>query len=61
MSALYLLIGFSTLVALIFLAAFFWAVRSDQYEDMHTPAMRILFDDDAPEDQRSQNSREKES
>lgn len=39
-----MLIGFSLLVALIFLGAFFWAVRSGQYDDANTPAMRILFD-----------------
>lgn len=46
MSALYVLIGFSLLVALLFLWAFFWAVRNDQYADTYTPAMRILFDND---------------
>ena len=57
MSALYLLIGFSMLVALVFLGAFFWAMRSDQYKDTHTPAMRILFDDNTSKSQRSQDSR----
>jgi cbb3-type cytochrome oxidase maturation protein len=46
-SALYLLIGFSMLVALIFLAAFFWAVRRDQFRDTCTPALRVLFDEAA--------------
>lgn len=50
MSALYLLIGFSLIVALAFLAAFFWAVRRGQYADVHTPAMRILFDDPPKEE-----------
>lgn len=45
MSALYLLIGFSLAVALVFLAAFLWALRTDQYRDTCTPAMRVLFDD----------------
>ncbi|NKB69348.1 MAG: cbb3-type cytochrome oxidase assembly protein CcoS [Candidatus Latescibacteria bacterium] len=48
MSALYLLIGFSLAIALVFLWAFFWAVKNDQYDDTHTPAMRILLDEDAP-------------
>ena len=56
MSALYLLIGFSMLVALVFLGAFFWAMRSDQYKDTHTPAMRILFDDNRSKTRRSQDS-----
>ena len=44
MSAIYLLISLSLLVALGFLAAFIWAVRSGQYEDTYTPSLRILSD-----------------
>jgi cbb3-type cytochrome oxidase maturation protein len=40
-----LLIGISLLIALIFLVAFFWNVRSGQYDDMFTPSARMLFDD----------------
>jgi nitrogen fixation-related uncharacterized protein len=32
---------------LAFLAGFIWAVRSGQFEDTCTPAMRILSEDDA--------------
>lgn len=45
MSVLVLLISFSLIVALIFLAAFIWAVRSGQYDDTESPSVRILFDD----------------
>jgi len=45
MEVMYLLIGFSLLVALIFLGLFFWAVRSGQFDDQYTPSMRVLFDD----------------
>jgi cbb3-type cytochrome oxidase maturation protein len=45
MSVIVILIAFSFLVAGGFLAAFLWAVRSGQYEDRHTPSIRILFDD----------------
>lgn len=45
MSALVLMIGFSLVVALVFLAAFLWALRSQQFRDTHTPAIRMLFDD----------------
>lgn len=44
MEVIFLLIGFSLLVALIFLWLFFWAVRDGQYDDAYTPSMRILFD-----------------
>lgn len=45
MEVIFLLIGFSLLVALIFLALFVWAVKDGQYDDAYTPSLRILFDD----------------
>jgi len=33
-------------MALIFLGAFFWSLKSGQYEDTYTPSMRVLFDDE---------------
>jgi len=45
MSVIIILIGFSLFVALMFLTAYFWAVRSGQYDDKYTPSVRILFDD----------------
>ena len=50
MSIIFLLIGISLLVALTFLAAFFWAVRTGQYEDEYTPAVRMLFEDETEPD-----------
>lgn len=45
MSVIIVLILASLLVGLIFLGAFVWSVRSGQYEDIFTPAMRVLLDD----------------
>ncbi|BDD06234.1 cbb3-type cytochrome oxidase assembly protein CcoS [Aureibacter tunicatorum] len=45
MSVIFILIIFSVTVAIGFLIAFFWAVRSGQYEDTYSPSVRILFDD----------------
>ncbi len=45
MSVIVVLIAFSFIVAGGFLAAFLWAVRTGQFEDRHTPSIRILFDD----------------
>lgn len=42
---MYMLIGFSILLALLFLLAFFWASRSGQNDDLYTPGIRMLFDD----------------
>ena len=46
MSIIYFLIGCSVLLALIFLAAFFWAQHTGQNDDLYTPSIRILLDDD---------------
>ena len=45
MTIIFLLIGISLIVALLFLSAFLWAVRSGQYEDTYTPAVRMLFEE----------------
>ena len=47
MSAIYLLISLSLLVALGFLAAYLWAVHGGQYDDTVTPSLRILMDEPA--------------
>lgn len=44
MNVIFLLITASTVVALLFLAAFTWAVRSGQFDDDRSPAVRILGD-----------------
>lgn len=46
MSVIIVLIGFSLLVAIIFLILFIRAVRSGQFDDKYTPSIRILFDDE---------------
>jgi cbb3-type cytochrome oxidase maturation protein len=40
-----LLVGVSLIVAIGFLIAYLWAVKSGQYDDKYTPSVRILFDD----------------
>jgi cbb3-type cytochrome oxidase maturation protein len=45
MSVMYILIGCSLLLAIGFLSAFIWSVRSGQLDDDYTPSVRILFDD----------------
>ena len=48
MSVMFVLIGFSLLVALVFLGLFIWAVKSGQFDDKYTPSVRMLFDDEKP-------------
>jgi cbb3-type cytochrome oxidase maturation protein len=45
MKIIFLLIAIGLVIALGFLGAFIWAVKSGQYDDDYTPSIRILFDD----------------
>ncbi|MEL7118742.1 MAG: cbb3-type cytochrome oxidase assembly protein CcoS [Bacteroidota bacterium] len=51
MKVIILLILVSLVVALGFLMAFMWAVRTGQFDDDYTPSVRILFDDETNEKQ----------
>ena len=44
MSAFFIMIGASLLLAIGFLIAFIWSVKSNQYEDDYTPSVRMLFE-----------------
>jgi len=46
LSAIILLISVSIFVAACFLLAFIWSAKDGQYEDIYTPSVRILFEDD---------------
>ncbi len=48
MSGLVLLIPVALGLGLAGLAAFFWAIRTRQFEDLDGAALRILIDDDKP-------------
>jgi cbb3-type cytochrome oxidase maturation protein len=48
MSALLYLIPIALLLGVVGLAAFLWALRSGQFDDLDGAANRILFDDDPP-------------
>ncbi|MCX8019977.1 MAG: cbb3-type cytochrome oxidase assembly protein CcoS [Chitinophagaceae bacterium] len=45
MSVIIILLAISISIALIFLGAFLWSVRTGQLDDDISPASRILFDD----------------
>lgn len=51
MSILYFLVPLALLLAGAGVWAFFWAVRSGQFDDVETPAIRILLDDETPADE----------
>ncbi|MGK7296696.1 MAG: cbb3-type cytochrome oxidase assembly protein CcoS [Candidatus Wenzhouxiangella sp. M2_3B_020] len=46
MKIIYILIPLSLMLLSLAVWAFFWAVRNDQFDDLDTPAMDILDDDD---------------
>ncbi|GGY32872.1 hypothetical protein GCM10011297_02260 [Bacterioplanes sanyensis] len=46
MDIIYVLVPLSLVLLSGAIAIFFWAVRSGQFDDMDSPASRILFDDD---------------
>ena len=46
MSIIYLLLAISVVVAIIFFIAFIVSVKKGQYDDVYTPSVRMLFDDE---------------
>ncbi|AUD04262.1 cbb3-type cytochrome oxidase assembly protein CcoS [Spirosoma pollinicola] len=48
MHVIFFMIGISLLMAMGFLGAFLWSMRSGQQDDLYTPAMRMLVDDNEP-------------
>jgi len=46
MSVLYLLIPLALVLLALSVWAFFWAVRRGQFDDLDSPALQILLDDD---------------
>ena len=48
MTGLVVLIPLALLMGAIGLVAFFWSLRSDQYDDLEGAANRILLDDEDP-------------
>lgn len=45
MSILYLLVPLALILAMLSVFAFRWATKNDQFEDVDSPAIRILDDD----------------
>ena len=46
MTIIYVLIPLGLVFLLVAVAAFFWASKSGQFDDLSSPAWRILMDDD---------------
>jgi cbb3-type cytochrome oxidase maturation protein len=59
MIVIFILIGLSLIAAIIFLIAFFWNVKSGQYDDDYTPSVRMLFDDEKIQPNINQKSKKR--
>ncbi len=47
MSVIFVLLPLALVFAAAALGVFIWAALSGQYDDVHTPAVRILYDDES--------------
>ena len=52
MSIIYVLIPIAIIIVALALVIFFWAVRSNQFEDLDRQGYSILFDDDLPPEEK---------
>lgn len=59
MNVIFVLIAFSSFVALIFLAAYIWSVKTGQYDDNYTPSVRVLFDNEVRKNDQEKTKDEK--
>jgi cbb3-type cytochrome oxidase maturation protein len=50
MSVVLILLSASLTIAVGFLVAFIWSVKTGQYDDDYTPSIRMLFEDQITEE-----------
>lgn len=56
MSVIYVLLTISIIIAIIFFVAFIFSVRNGQYDDVYTPSIRMLFDDEIVKETKKNSS-----
>jgi cbb3-type cytochrome oxidase maturation protein len=56
MSIIYVLIPIAMLFVAIAIVVFFWAVKSNQYDDLDREGINILFDEDLSEAEKKENT-----
>ncbi len=54
MSVLYIAVPVAILLALAAVVGFIWTVRQGQYDDLESPAYRILEEDDPPHETKNE-------
>lgn len=57
MSIIYILIPIAIILTAIGIYLFFWAVKSEQFEDLEKQGMSILYDDEQPKDEADTQSK----
>lgn len=55
MSIFFVLLPLAICIAVVGLLAFIWAVRAGQYDDVDTPAYRMLVDEESSGDNEKEN------
>lgn len=55
MEVVYITIGVSIIVAILFFIVFIKSVKSGQYDDTYTPSVRMLFDDELVTSDKKEN------
>jgi cbb3-type cytochrome oxidase maturation protein len=55
METIFVLLPLALLIAAIAVGFFIWAARSGQFDDLETPAVRMLFDDEEPSRRRTRD------
>ena len=56
MGVIYILLTISIIVAIVFFISFIISVRNGQYDDVYTPSIRILFDDELIKENKEKSS-----
>ncbi len=55
MNIIFILLPLSIFLGLLFLAAYIWSVRNRQFDDLDTPAVRMLAEDLAINSKKNEN------
>ena len=57
MEIIFMLITVSLAVALLFLGFFLFGIKNGQFDDMHTPSVRILFENKTITETKKENGK----
>ena len=61
MSIIYVLIPIAILLTILGVYLFFWAVKSNQFEDLEKQGLSILFEDKQPKENKTEKKQDSDS